>query len=165
MKGHGVSMFPDTPPSEPPLLVIPLSVDGIQGRPISFKLSAVIPGQDSLDGLLVYVGDMPQGAVFNHGKQEQDQWIFTPPDLGRVELRLPPNYLGELILKVKAEAAGAERQKTLHINVSISEDTVPTSSVDNHTSTKDVSKVTPVAPIKDSFTGINWSEGLVHSLK
>lgn len=109
--------FVDTPPPEPPVLVIPLSATGIEDVPISIQIEAIIPGQGDTDGLEIYVDNIPIGSNFNRGRQEGGRWIFTPEDFGEVELKLPPGFSGNLSVDITAVAAGAIRQRSLIIDV------------------------------------------------
>ena len=134
--------YTDTPPPEPPIFEIPLSVTGVENEPLLIQIDASIPGTEEREGLVVYVDNLPLGSTFNQGREEGGRWIFNPSEFGAVELNLPMDYSGRLELRITATAAGASRQRLLVIDIDpIIEMVTPTTSTpgDGDTTTeKDV---------------------------
>ena len=106
----------ETPPSEPPIFEIPLSVTVLENEPIFIQIAASVPGTNSTEGLYLYVENLPARSTFSRGRREGERWIITPEDFGEIELDLP-DFLGTLNLEITAVTPGASRQRSLLVIV------------------------------------------------
>lgn len=108
-----------TPPLEPPIFEIPLMVAAQENQPIFVQIAARRPDSDDTVGMEIFIDNLPMGSTFSSGRQQGTRWVFTPQDFGEVELTLPPNTPGRLVLEITAIADGISRHRSLVISIQI----------------------------------------------
>ncbi len=141
-------LFAVTPPSEPPIFEIPPSVTVMVNEPIFIQIAASRPETGETRGLEVFVDNLPSSANFGRGRLEGDRWIFAPEDFGEVELEVPPDFSGRLVLEITAVADGASRRRSLVVDIQSTENTttVETTMVTGRTPTAETPAVTRETP-------------------
>ena len=100
----GITLYPATPTSEPPVLEIS-ALNVAEDSPVTIYLSAHSPIGSTdhlLSELIIKIIDFPSGSTFNRGTSSGHFWILTSNDFGEVELSLPEHLSGTF--EITAEA-------------------------------------------------------------